>query len=402
MPIMLWLEKHKKRLIVIMFFGLFLPLTASAEALRTTTVDVIGTGKTCGQNISKSREQAIDNSLVSALELVLSGIISRDLLIRNFQKLNKIFYGHTDRYITDYKVFAESSSGNRYRVMVQATVSVDKVEKRLAEEGILLGKTPLPKILFLVTEQNIHDPIPKYWWGRSMLFFESTGESVMAATMADKGFYVINHGVGMPSIDGGNGDAVAYPMNLSDIEAVNIGRLLKADIVVIGNAVAGNTINTMGSNIRAFKGIINVRVLRTDTGAEIAVIQKAAAAVDSDETKGTEKALSKAGQLAAEELSVQIIAALQNKKETEVLEILVQGTDDLSSFVMFRKTLKTISGVTDVQTKLMKPDETTIMVLFQGNARELADALMLKTFVMFGISINKVSENYLKIELIPG
>jgi hypothetical protein len=399
LPIMQWIEKHKIRLAVIILCGLFLPLAAPAEALRTTTVDVIGTGKACGQNISKSREQAIADSLVSALELVLSDIISRDLLIHNFQKLNEIFYRHTDRYVTNYKVFAEVSSGNRYRVMVQATISVDKVEKRLVEEGILLGKAPLPKILFLVTEQNINDPIPKYWWGRGMPFFQSTVEKAMAATMADKGFHVIDHGIRMPSLDG---DTIVYPMNLSDIEAVNIGILLNADIVVIGNAVAGKTINRMGSNIRSFKGIINARILRTDTGAEIAATKKAAAAVDSNETKGAGKALSHAGQLAAKELSVQIIAALQDKKEAEVLEILVQGTDDLSNFVMFRKTLETIPGVKNVQTKLIRPGETTIMVLFQGSPRELADALMLKTFVMFGISIDKVSENYLKLELIPG
>ncbi|MBL0700220.1 MAG: hypothetical protein JJV92_05000 [Desulfosarcina sp.] len=397
LPIMLWFEKHKIKLaVIIILFGLCLPLTAPAKALRTTTVNVIGTGRVCDKNISKSREQAIADSLVSALESVLSEIISRDLLIHNFQKLNEIFYRHTDRYITDYKVFAEVSSGNRYRVMVQATISVDKVEKRLVEEGILLGKTPLPEILFLVTEQNINDPIPKYWWGRGMLFFESTVEKAMAATMADKGFHVIDHGVRMPSLDGD------YPMNLSDIEAVNMGILLNADIVVIGNAVADKAINRMGSNIRSFKGMINARILRTDTGAEIAATQKAAAAVDSNETQGAEKALSHAGQLAAKELSAQIIAALQDKKEAEMLEILVQGTDDLSNFVMFRKTLETIPGVKNVQTKLMRPGETTIVVLFQGSARELADALMLKTFVMFGISIDKVSENYLKLELIPG
>jgi hypothetical protein len=398
LPIMQWIEKHRIKLAVIMLCGLFLPLTAPAEALRTTTVDVIGTGKACGQNISDSREQAIADSLVSALEKVLSEIISRDLLIHNFKKLNEIFYRHTDRYITGYKVFAEVSSGNRYRVMVQANVSVDRVEKRLAEEGMLLGKTPLPKILFLITEQNINDPIPKYWWDRGTLFFESTVEKAMAATMAEKGFHVIKQGIRMPSLDE---NATVYPMNLSDTEAVSIGALLNADIVVIGNAVASKTTNIMGSNIRSFNGIISARILRTDTGAEIAAIEQTAAAVDSNEIKGAEKALFHAGQLAAKELSGQIIAALQDKKEAEVLEILVQGTDDLSNFVMFRKTLETIPGVKNVQIKLIRPDETTIMVLFQGSSRELADALMLKTFVMFGISIDKVSENYLKLELIP-
>ncbi|MCD6184701.1 MAG: hypothetical protein J7K84_02750 [Deltaproteobacteria bacterium] len=388
----------KKTLFIIFLSSLLLPVTATAEKkLQTSIVNVIGAGRVCNNNISKSRKQAIANSLLSALDIVLSDIIERDSLIRNFEKLNKIFYKHTDQYITDYKVLAELSSGNRYIVMVQATVSTNKVKTKLANEGILLGKSPLPKILFLITEQNIYDSFPKYWWGRETTLLKSTAESIMAESMAGKGFYVINHAVGMPSLDE---DAINYPMNLNDMEAVKIGTRLKADIVVIGSAVASKTINTMGSNIRAFKGIIDVRVLRTNTGAEIAATKKDALSVNSDEIKGAKKALANAGQLVAEELSTQIIAALQDKKKTEMLEVLVQGTENLSNFVMFRKALESMPGITNVQIKEMNSGEATIIVLFQGNAKELADALMLKTFVMFGININELSENYLKIKLI--
>ena len=388
----------KKTLFVILLTSLLLPVTATAEKkLQISIVNVIGTGRACSNNISKSRNQAIANSLISALDLVLSDMIARDLLIRNFKKLNTIFYQHTDQYITNYKVFAELSSGNRYMVMVQATVSTNKVKKKLADEGILLGKIQLPRILFLITEQNIYDTFPKYWWGNETLFLKLIGESVMAADMAEQGFYVINHAAGMPSH---GEDAIHYPMNLNDIEAVKIGIRLKADIVILGSAVASKTINSMGSNIRAFKAIIDVRALRTDTGAEIAAIKKYAVAVNSDEIKGSGNALANAGKLVAEELSTQIIAAMQDKKETEMIEILVQGTENLANFVIFRKALESMPNVTNVQIKEMKSDETTIMVLFQGSAKELADALMMKTFVMFGININELFDNYLKIKLI--
>jgi hypothetical protein len=394
-----WIEKYKKKLAVIILFGLLSPPAASAEVVRITTVDVIGTGKACGSNISKAREQAIADALVSAMESALSEIISKDLLIHDFKKLNNIVYRHPDIYITSYKVLSELSSGSKYRVMVRADISVDKLEKRLSEEGILIGKAALPTTFFLITEQDIHDPVPRYWWSRDMLFFESTAEKIMAASMADKGFYVINHGIRMPSLDG---DTIIYPMNLSDTDAMRIGTLLKADIVVVGNAVVNKTTNRMGTNIRAFEGIVNARVLRVDNGAEIATTSKTAAAVDSDENLAAQKALSSAGQLAAEDLASQIISSLQDKKETEKLELIVQGADDLSNFVMFRGTLENIPGVVDVQTKQIEPGQTTMMVLFKGSAQELADAMMLKTFIMFGISINNISENHLNIELIQG
>ncbi|MBU4462793.1 MAG: hypothetical protein KKB05_02470, partial [Proteobacteria bacterium] len=72
-----------------------------------------------------------------------------------------------------------------------------------------------------------------------------------------------------------------------------------------------------------------------------------------------------------------------------------------ANFVQFRKALNDISGINRVQLKEMRIDESVIFVDFQGNAKELADALMLKAFDSFGINIYEVSQNSLRIELIP-
>ncbi|MBW2166280.1 MAG: hypothetical protein JRG74_09360 [Deltaproteobacteria bacterium] len=48
----------------------------------------------------------------------------------------------------------------------------------------------------------------------------------------------------------------------------------------------------------------------------------------------------------------------------------------------------------------MKADEATIVVDFQGNAKELADALMLKNFESFGINIYEISQSHLRIRLV--
>lgn len=219
----------KKVLLITVFASLLLSVTVPAkENLRTSTIEVIGTGKIFDNNISKSRRQAINNGLTMALDLALSDIIAKDTLIHNFQSLNQIFYEQTDQYITYYKVLAESSSKKNYKVMVQATVSLDRVEKRLIEAEILIGKITPP----------------------------------------------------------------------------------------------------------------------------------------------------------------------------QKLKIIIKGTDNLSNFIMLRRAIESMPAVTDVQIKEMKSDEVTTEVLFKGSPKELADALMLKTFVMFGININEISGNHLKIKLI--
>jgi hypothetical protein len=80
--------------------------------------------------------------------------------------------------------------------------------------------------------------------------------------------------------------------------------------------------------------------------------------------------------------------------------VIVEGTRDLSKFVIFRAELNEIPGVDSLQTSEMKADEATIIVNFQGNAKELADALMLKTFESFGINIYEVSQSHLRVRLV--
>jgi hypothetical protein len=58
--------------------------------------------------------------------------------------------------------------------------------------------------------------------------------------------------------------------------------------------------------------------------------------------------------------------------------------------------------VKDLQIKELKTNETVISVKFKGNAKTLADALMLKSYGSVDINIYEVSKNHLRVELISG
>jgi hypothetical protein len=159
----------------------------------------------------------------------------------------------------------------------------------------------------------------------------------------------------------------------------------------------------MGTNIRSFKGIVSARAIRTDTGEEIAATKQTAVKANSDEIAGIREALATAGVQAANELALQIADAWQkDTQEPSMVEILLEGTGNLANFVKFRTMLSHMTGVSEMQIKEMKSDQAIIVVFFQGSAKELADALILKTFETIGINIYEVSENHLKIELVPG
>jgi len=389
-------------LAVFSFLAILVPaeMIRAQEKANVKIVTVIGTGLIYGENVSKARDRAISNSLVSAVARGAEEFLPLDSLVRNFTTLNELIYANTKKFVQGYKVLTESSSGKKYRVMVQATVAIDSIKQQLLSAGIESGKRIMPKILFFIAEQNLENILPQYWWGEDLVFVTAPAENILANAMKKRQFSVINHGL---LVQKKELETLNYKLDITDQEAVDLGVRFQADVVVIGKAIAHKAPNIMGSNLKSFKGSLAARALRTDTGEEIASTVQTTAAVNTEDIAGGREALLRAATLAGNALATQIADAwLQEDMQPAFVEILVVGTRYLANFVEFRRIINDISGVNEIQVKEITPDEATIVVDFHGNAKALAKALMLKTFESFGINISELSENQLKIELIPG
>jgi hypothetical protein len=370
------------------------------KQIPTKTVKVMGTGKIDRDNSAKARQDAIAASLVSAVGTVAVEVFPLESLIRNFQAFNEMIYSNTHKFIQDYKVLAEFPSTNNYRVMVEATVSISTLKKLMSSAGILLEQKPLPKILVLISDQNLEDPEPKYWWGHEKYLSESFSINALVNTIKTKGFPIIDNHIIVQNI---RIDTIYDKPDLNDIEAINLGLNSQAGVVIVGKSVASISPNMIGENIRSFKGVVSARAIRTDTGAEIASTMQTAITANTDEIAGVRDALSRAGSLAGEDLASQIVTAWQKREEpSNILEIIVEGAGNIANFEKFRRILSNISGVKYFRIKELKPDEAITIVDFQGTAKELADDLMLKTSGLIGINIFEVSQHRLRIELIAG
>ena len=390
---------------VYMIFFLFAffahPVNVQAEdQISTKTVVVIGTGKIYKEDSASARKEAIENSLVSAVENVALGLIPPESLHQTFQNFNEALYDQTAKFIQGYKVLAEFKIKNDYRVLVEANVSVTGLTKLMSDAGILSGGKPLPTILVLVSEQNSEDAPPRYWWGGKPVLGEIFSVSALSDAMKSKGLHVLDPA----NITKNTRIDNRYDKpDLDKEEAVALGRNLKADIVIIGNTIVESGQNVMGKNIRSFTGVISARAIWTKTGEEIAATTQNAVTADADETIGSQKALSAAGSLAGETLANQIIDAWQIKDEqTNTIEIVVEGTDNLENFEKFISIINKINGAKNLQIKELKANETVISIEFKGNAKALADTLMQKSYGSVNINIYEVSKNHFKVELIPG
>lgn len=364
------------------------------------TVVVIGTGTIYKQDSASAREEAISNSLASAVDMATAELLPLESFIRNFKIINEIIGDQTNEFVQGYKVLAEFPAHKKYKVVVEATVSTQLLETKLEEAGLTIGAKALPRILFLVSEQNLEDPKPDYWWKKDWIFFQAISEKAMADTFRADGFIIIEHA----DITLNNEiDNVYDKPELNDQEVLDLGALFQADVVIIGKSFANKATNVLGTDIRSFKGTVAAHAIRTDTGAEMASASQSVVTANSDEIAGSRDALADAGLLAAKELSSQIAAAWQRtEKPLSMVSIMLEGTGHLANFIKFRNMLQDMPRVKDVQMMEMKSDQAAIMVSFQGTAKELADALILKTFESIGINIYEVSENHLRIELISG
>ncbi|KPJ76079.1 MAG: hypothetical protein AMJ54_12895 [Deltaproteobacteria bacterium SG8_13] len=373
---------------------------AAADAAKTSgnTFIVVGTGIISKQDVTTARQQAIANSLVSAVGLVAAELLTVEAMVDNHEKLNAIVYTQTGKYVQDYKVLTEGAFGDQYRVMVQASVSRNALKNQLSRAGVIRAHKTMPRVLFFLSEQDLQEPYPRYWWGQGMPYSKPVAESAIAEVMREQNFKIIEHG---PRVQRMATAAVTDSADIGPEEAVNLGKALNADVVVIGTALAEAAPNVMGSSIRSFKGLINARAYRTKTGDQLAAVTRTAVAANVDEQAGGRDALRGSGSLVGEQLAIDIEDAWQKEKlEADKIEVALTGTRNLANFVMFRRMLNTVEGVEGIAVQELKADTATLKVAYKGSARELANSLMLRAFDTFGINIYEVGEDNLKIQLI--
>lgn len=394
----------KKRLLrspAFFLFALVMTLTAIriTEASPLQTYVIIGTEPIAAENaITAARNQAITNSLVTAVGLAVADGLPVEAMASRYEKLNQHIYANAGYFVQDYKVLAESRQANRYHVVVQATVSGERIKSELTRYGILQIRRPMPSVLYFISEQSPENPLPQYWWGRNMPYVKTAAETAMIETMREQGFRSVEHG---PQVQLMAGQVVADSSEITVEEAVNLALALNADVVVIGRSVVERT-DSMGPDSQSYKGSMIARAYLAKTGKQIASVIKTTLTAVADEAAGSRDAFKDVGGRCAGELAALIEGAWQEEGPTaDQIDVQLTGTHNLANFVQFRRMLASISGVEDVQVKELKTDDAALRVSYRGKTSELADALMLNAFETFSINIHEVMPDRLKIQLVP-
>jgi hypothetical protein len=358
------------------------------------TVYAVGASHIKGADVLAGRNDAIADSLVMAVIQELNNMMPPQTMEGHFQELSQVILPRTDQFVADYKMLTEATYGSTHRVMVKVTVSVRRLKEALNQAGIYIGSRPYPHVLYCIAEKLIGDMGYQYWWSGQPRQREDVATDTITTMAKGKGFIVTSPPMGQAM--------QAYPPELSAAEAVALGQQLQADVVVVGQAVANETPNTMGAS-RSFRGDVTLNAYSVRNGRQIGHSQQVAAVTGDDPDAGGRQAVADAARAAGQAVTAQIAQAwFATGAGGAQIEVYVEGIGGhIADFVKLRGALSTISGVDKVQRKEMQSDAAVLLVAYQGSARALADSLMRQSFDTFGLNIAEPEGNTIHLKIVP-
>lgn len=379
-----------------LFLFVLIVTTASYGQNRPPAVKelkVLGTAVIHNKNQAAARKNAVDDALTSAVGQVVSSMLTSETVIRRFQLINDKILSKKDIYVQNYRVLTKALSGNRIRAFVQVEVSVDQVSRDLSGLGLAKTGVVYPRILFMMAERNVQNENFIYWWGDRKVTNRTIAESAMAGAFQKSEFKI----VGTPDLS----SPLGFPLHPQQAQMMALATQLGADVLVAGS---GTVTPVPGTNqtMKTVEAIVNAKAFNVKTGQAIGQTRQKEIIENQNENQGGSKALAVAGATAGNDLSRQIIVAWQQEQNSgTVIDVTVEGTDGhIASFVRLRKTITSLSGVRELKMKAMSADRGDMAVNYQGSARSLADALLLKPFDGFRIEIFEVTPNAIRIRLI--
>jgi len=373
-------------------------IPAPADAAEKE-IAVIGSSRIY-DNVTSARNTAVAEGLLSAVESVALEMVPEQTLKTDFDLISARLYENRLDFTQGYQVLKEVNTGEYYRLLIRTTVSVDKIQGMLQDLGIAMAPEALPKTLFLVAEKHADDLSFYYWWQtQGQLFAQNAAVKPMKQVFREKGFPIIDQRE--LAFDEILAD-LALSAEITQSDAIMLGRRAQADVVIFGKARAAETPNKMGGGVKTFKGRISVTVVDVQKETVIQTAEQTETAANRNVSDGSRHALSNAGYRIGKILAEKISAAWQQQAQQKGrIEVHVKGKDDiLPQLVSFRKALRDMEGVKALQTRERSRSEAVLSLNYEGSARSLAGRMLLTTFDGFGVNIYELTENRLRIDLL--
>jgi hypothetical protein len=371
-------------------------------AQQAQTITAEGVGAVVGGDRAIARDQAIQDALRKAVEQAVGILVSSETMVQNFQTLNDKIYTQTQGYVQNYRVLSETPGPNVHQVTIQATVAIGDLEKDLQALGFLLGQVGKPRIMILVAEQQIGQQSFNYWWGtaRATQADLNIAENTIMDRFREKGFDIVD-----PQAQAGN---IKIPpayqvVELSNQNAITLGKQVDAEIVIVGKALARMSGNIAGTAMKSIQANVSMRAIQIDNARVLSSGAENAAAVHIDEVTGGSEAIKKASVKMSDKMMDDILKNFQKRvgaSTTVQLTVTgLAGADDVRKFKT--SVLGQVRGVEGIHERSFAENVVKMDVEIKGSAQTLSQEISRKTFPDFNLRVIRSSWNTLEVQVSP-
>ncbi|MBC2705547.1 hypothetical protein [Desulfobacula sp.] len=384
---------------IVLFVGIIFISGQSFAAKGSDVLTGVTTGKRriVNHNIQQAKQKAVSDALNLAVQNAFAELVSRQVFASNLNFFYNQILSHTSDYIITYRVLGGIENKGHYLVGVESKVDIKLLEKTLTDARILNANHDKPVILFFIAEKTPSDLLPKYWWGNNPVPYQSLAEEIIINKMLQDRFIVTGNDVDRP-------DPSFYNITFDSIydiaAAKDLGREMKADMIVFGKASSSEAINRMGEE-KTFNANINLEGYNLETGEKVITSQVEATVKNEMDKQGNINAIVKAANLSVKDLSEKIDAYwAQNLRTEHAFDVIIEGENFLPRFIALKQIFKQMPGIENLQPKEMGTNYTVMQVFYKGKPSQFADAVMLKTFDSFGLEISDVIDDIVFIKFI--
>lgn len=378
---------------------LLLVLPWQAWGSQSDYLDVTGYANIIEGRKDLARENALQSAFRRAVEQTVGVMVQSESVVNNFEIIRDKISSQSAGYIKKYSIVKESFDGEGCTVEIRALVSRTKLEKGLDSHGLLMKKMGKPRIVMLLSEQNVSQDKPSYWWGGSGIDM-GVAENTMVTRLLQKDFNFVDRDSILANLKQ-EGLAGKLYANISNDTAVKVLASGEAEVAIIGQAYAKATSNGAGgTNFKPCQATVSARAINTDNGEVLASFTTTATVPHVNPTAGGAQALQKAAGECADKLQKQILEKWKRRvARSGIVKLVASGLtyDDLREFE--DQLREKIDEVEDVFQRGFSGDTAKMDVEVTGTAGEFASGVSNMEFKGGVAKITSLSANTVELQI---
>jgi hypothetical protein len=384
-----------KPIIAIALLALAAP--AAAEEIKVT--EATGEAAIVG-DVTAAKAAARDDAMRNCVQQVATTVVTAATEADQAQLLSDKIYSHSQGYIRKFDVLAEKQDGNVWTMKARCEVSEGKLDEDLMAFGIAYRREGMPRIMVMIAEQAINATEASGWWqGGGNAADLRVMENSFMDRMSRSGFTFVD-----PEVLSGKMKLEVIGADPNAQQAREIGQLARAEIVIVGRAIAKPLGTIALDNGTFYSAVANIsaRAVETATGRVLASAEfTGKAGKGFEQTTAGRNALSEGGRQLAGDLFAKIGKVWAGKQSgTRAVEMVVKGTDDFGRVSAFQTALVNgVKGVKGVELRNMDDGKAELEVTLTGTTAAFATELAGKKLAGFTVKVKKVTQGTLEVEI---